>query len=1100
MTANRLKLFLLVLTCCLGGGVRAQLTVNTAPTPQQLVQNFLLGTGVSAANVVYNGGQGARGSFNCAGPCNLGLGSGVLLTSGSLGLAIGPNNLTGAGTGTGTGSDSDLNLLNPGGTSPQDASVLEFDFTVATDSVRFRYVFGSEEYSDFVGTGCNDVFGFFINGPGITGKKNIARIPGTNTPILINNVNNGFSPGLTSPNGPCTNCAYFRDNHGSTTLQYDGLTTVLTAGSSVCPCETYHIKLAVQDFCDGLFDSGVFLEQNSFSSNGINSVSIMALGNPLQIGDTVYICPGDSVEITSGASTDCRMPVWSTNDTAFSIMATSPGAYYCSFVNFNPFCFASTPVLYVDYIDDPATITPQGPTSICPGDSVVLSASSGTGYLWSTGATTRNITVFTPGAYYCTVYRGANPNCAAFTDTVTVSNLNASILTITASGTTTFCQGNSVVLTASDPQVNWSNGSTTQSITVTTAGSYTAVPVSPGFCPIPATVTTIVLANPTVSINGPLSSCQGSSVNLNAGGGFSSYQWSNGSTAQTIQVSASGTYSVTVSSLQGCTATVSAVFNALPFNSPSISGPAGFCNGGTATLSAIGTYSAYRWSNGSTASDITVSTGGNYTVTVTASNGCSGSASSGVNAWALPSVQINGPATICQGKLAVLRASAPATSFSWSTGAATDSIVTGTAGSYTVNVTDTNGCSSSASFNLQVNPNPSPSITGDDTLCDGEISQLDAGGPFIQYSWSNGQTTATIQVATQGGYGVVVTDQNGCTGTVSRQVTVHPLPLVSISGDRDVCFGESSTLETIAGQGTYLWSTGSSDPMITVDTDGFYTVTVTNPAGCTISEGADFRVHPVPAASYDATQPISCEEILVEFKNTSQCEPSSVFTWDFGDGTGSSLRSPSHEYTSQGEYHTRLIVVSPFGCADTDSQLVTVLFIPPPEASFTASEPLVSIFNSAVSFTNTSTNAARYKWNFGDGQSSSEENPVHIFDRTGTNSVTLIAANGEECLDEYTLNIEVAPFFIPNAFSPNDDGKNDVFFDGTPVMDVTSFNMRIFNRWGEQIYETDAYTRPWDGTQRNGTPCQAGLYTYLINIVSIKGKPYEFKGTFNLVR
>lgn len=1095
----RLKIFLLALICCLASEVRAQLTVSTVPTPQQLVQNFLLGTGVSATNVSFNGGAMARGSFNCVGPCNLGISSGVLITSGNLTNAIGPNNQTGASFSSGSGSDQDLNQLNPGGAS-MDAGVLEFDFTVATDSVRFRYVFGSEEYSDFVGTGCNDVFGFFINGPGITGKKNIALIPGTNTPILINNVNNGFAPGLTSPSGPCSNCAYFRDNHGSTSTQYDGLTTVLTAGSEVCPCETYHIKLAVQDFCDGLYDSGVFLEQNSFSSNGINAVSIMAVGNPLQIGDTIFICPGDSVEITTGASTSCKMPVWSNNDTAFSIMATTPGAYYCSFVNFNPFCFASTPVIYVDYIDDPATITPLGPTSICPGDSVVLSASQGTGYLWSTGATTRNITVYAPGSYWCTVYRGPNTNCAVISDTVTVSNLTASLLSISTSGSTTFCQGGSVLLTASSPMVNWSNGSSSQSITVSVSGSFTATPTDPGFCPIPATVTTTVQPNPVVNINGPLFACQGSTVNLNAGTGYSSYSWSTGSTVQTIQVNTSNSYSVTVTNQQGCSGTATAVFTAMPFTAPTIAGPSGFCDGNTATLSAIGTFSAYRWSTGSTASDIIVSSAGNYTVTATASNGCSGTASKVVGAWSLPPLQISGPNQICEGKYAVLQANSPGSTCSWSTGAVTDTVVTGTAGTYEVIVTDTNGCSATASINLQVNPNPQPMITGDNEFCDGFLSQLDAGGPYNSYSWSNGQTGASIMAATQGSYSVSVTDQKGCTGTAAISVTVHPLPVASVSGDLDVCSGESSILGTIPGQGTYLWSTGSNDASITVDQDGYYSVTVTNSHGCSNIAGADFRVHPAPKASYNTTQPISCEEIRVEFQNNSQCEPSSVFTWDFGDGSGSALRSPSHTYTSQGEYKTSLTVESPFGCMDADSQLVTVLFFPPPEASFIASAPLVSIFNSSVTFTNTSTNAAWYKWNFGDGQSSADENPVHVFDRSGTNTVTLTAANGEECLDDFTMNIEVAPFFIPNAFSPNDDGKNDVFFDGTPVMDVTSFDMKIFNRWGEMIYQTDAYTRPWDGTHRNGTPCQAGLYTYVINIVSIKGKPYEFKGAFNLVR
>jgi gliding motility-associated-like protein len=131
---------------------------------------------------------------------------------------------------------------------------------------------------------------------------------------------------------------------------------------------------------------------------------------------------------------------------------------------------------------------------------------------------------------------------------------------------------------------------------------------------------------------------------------------------------------------------------------------------------------------------------------------------------------------------------------------------------------------------------------------------------------------------------------------------------------------------------------------------------------------------------------------------------------------------------------------------------------------------------------------------------SSEDNPTHIFDKVGTNKIKLIAYNIAECFDEYEANIEVAPFFIPSAFSPNDDGKNDVFFDGTPVLNVTSFDMQIFNRWGQNIYTTDSFFRPWDGYMSNGDPSPVGLYTYKIKITSIKGKYFEFTGSFSLIR
>ncbi len=245
----------------------AQLSVSNTMTPQQLVQNVLLGTGVTATNITYTGSPIARGTFNGA-ASNIGLGSGVLLTTGSIFNAPGPNDKDNSGTDNLRPGNHDLNTLAD--TSTQDACILEFDFVPLTDTVRFRYVFGSEEYNEYVCSFYNDVFAFFISGPGITGFQNIALIPGTATPVTINRLNNG-SCGLDQPfHTGCdlSNSAYFIDNENppGATVQYDGFTTVFTAQARVIPCQTYHIRLAIADAGDGMFDSGVFLEAGSFAS------------------------------------------------------------------------------------------------------------------------------------------------------------------------------------------------------------------------------------------------------------------------------------------------------------------------------------------------------------------------------------------------------------------------------------------------------------------------------------------------------------------------------------------------------------------------------------------------------------------------------------------------------------------------------------------------------------------------------------------------------------------------------------------------------------------------------------------------------------------
>lgn len=236
----------------------AQIALNTTMTPQQLVQNVLVGGGVSISNITYTGHATAIGEFANGGTTNIGLGRGVILASGNITNCVGPNNSSGAGTSLGTPGDPTLTAV--ANQTTYDAAVLEFDFVPLSDTIRFRYVFGSEEYPEYVNS-FNDVFGFFISGPnplgGTYSNHNIALIPGTATPVSINNVNH------------LLNTQYYVNNANGLTIQYDGFTTVLTAWARVVPCSTYHIKIAIADAGDGVLDSGVFLEENSFSTNAV---------------------------------------------------------------------------------------------------------------------------------------------------------------------------------------------------------------------------------------------------------------------------------------------------------------------------------------------------------------------------------------------------------------------------------------------------------------------------------------------------------------------------------------------------------------------------------------------------------------------------------------------------------------------------------------------------------------------------------------------------------------------------------------------------------------------------------------------------------------
>jgi gliding motility-associated-like protein len=264
-----LTLFLLSLHFSFG-----QIAVTNTLTPAELVQNILLGSGITATNIMYNGVAGDANIiqtnasyFDASGtPFAASVPRGVLLSSGAGTVAVGPENDFGAwdDTGTSTVTDPDLTAITPNALF--NGVVIEFDFVATGDTLSFDYIFASEEYPDDYGSQFYDVFGFFISGTGFAGPYtnggvNIATLPGTTTPISILNLN------------PNTNTVYYVDNQGGaaygTAIQYDGCSVLLTSSAQLVCGETYHIKLGIANSGDGTLDSGVFLEAESFNSNNI---------------------------------------------------------------------------------------------------------------------------------------------------------------------------------------------------------------------------------------------------------------------------------------------------------------------------------------------------------------------------------------------------------------------------------------------------------------------------------------------------------------------------------------------------------------------------------------------------------------------------------------------------------------------------------------------------------------------------------------------------------------------------------------------------------------------------------------------------------------
>lgn len=514
----------------------AQLTVQNTQTPAQLVQNVLVGGGVQVFNVTFNGLPGntispQAGTFNGTNS-NIGINSGILLTTGNITVAPGPNNTGSMSTPTNppSGGDPDLTAIS-GGFQTFDKAVLEFDFIPTGDTVTFQYVFGSEEYPEFVNSGFNDAFGFFLSGPGINGPFtgnaiNIALIPGTTTPVTINNVNNGSNDcPLGGPNGPCMNCAYYVNNCGGMTVQYDGFTTVLTAIAAPLICgDTFHIKIAIADVGDASWDSGVFLKAGSFSSNNVSMESNIDITG----SDSILFegCGMASIKLfrTDSAlshTVTINVSGTATNGVDYSTIPNSivfnpgQGTY---FLNINAFadglteglesviielvqtiCNVSDTQTVMFYIGDyfTPTSTPLNATKNCVNEYVSIGVSIQNGdppftYLWQPGGQTTSTISVSPGSTTTYIVIIEDECGYLWQDTVTVTVVNHPPLSVSGNQNITLpCPGDQITL-----QVNVSGGSGGTLPLIWSDGSNT-YPNGTTITPPPGTTTYTVVINDT---------------------------------------------------------------------------------------------------------------------------------------------------------------------------------------------------------------------------------------------------------------------------------------------------------------------------------------------------------------------------------------------------------------------------------------------------------------------------------------------------------------------------------------------------------------------------------------------------------------------------
>ncbi len=930
----------LLLSLSLNNGY-AQLIITAHPNAQALAQR-LVGDGVSISNVSFTGNPLMASFFlNRANRTNIGIDSGIVLTTGQA-KSIGNNwGVDGNGTGPASTLDASGNWGLPGDNDLstavgnfdlEDACVLEFDFVPLGDSIKFNYVFSSEEYVPDYVCSFNDVFAFFISGPGITGLKNIALIPNTNTPVSIFNVND--VQGGTCPN----NTQYYIDNRTNVFFTHDGHTVVLTAKEKVQPCQTYHLKLVLADSGDDMVDTGVFLQARSLSSNAFG--------------------------ITNLTQTDA-------SGNSYLVEGCATGAFNITRPRKDPF-----------------------PLNI--------SLSYG-------GQTTNGI------------------------------DMQTLPLNVVIPANDSFVTVNVIPLMDGIPE-----GIETIKI-YALAGCAAGLPTDSTYIQI-RDYDILQLSPDTARI------CQGSSVQLNASAGYTSYQWNTDPTLSNLNSPTPIATPVNPSTTYICTAVV------------------GTCQAQDSV------YVERKKVNFLSKTDVKCRGGMDGSLQVSAGFG-----------WISPvQYSLDG--------------------INWQS---SNSFTNLAAGTYMVKVRDAD-CTDSLPVTVnQAFPDllistqaiTAASCTGNP---DGQIS-LTAQGGLAPYSWSTDgisfQTSSLFNL-NQGNYTITVKDANGCIHTGPATIPLINTVTIDAGPDAAICEGTGLRLNASSNASSFSWTPASTlsnnnilNPQASPAATTTYFVTATSGI-CSRTDSVIIEVWPAPVA--DAGADISdCFGKIIQLNGTGgvshQWTPATYFTGP------SNVANPSLKATASTSYY--LSVTDARGCRSLRDDEVRVNVTP--AVRMDAGRDTVAAINQPIQLKATELSMAgviRYNWTSPQFlNDASIANPIATLPYDFRYTVTGTTADGCEGTDEVLIKVYKGPeIYVPSGFSPNGNGLNDQLR-ALPIGIKEFRYFRVFNRWGQLIFQTKDPGKGWDGTI-NGTPQPIGTYIWMAEAVDYLGKPLFRKGTVTIIR
>ncbi|NSW45858.1 MAG: gliding motility-associated C-terminal domain-containing protein [Bacteroidales bacterium] len=840
--------------------------------------------------------------------------------------------------------------------------------------------------------------------------------------------------------------------------------------------------------------TGNFLSGYSYSGNfsfPINIDGQKTLDNGWVFGTMASDYTYYLLKANSSGSTGCYESTFNSSTTTITLTSTNySGSYLTGASSGNPSITVTafnidTMVTDCQFIpcDTPlVSITPPAAT-ICQGQNTTLTASGSNGsgsctsYSWNSGQTTASINVSPTNTTTYTVV-GYVGTCPSHPTSVTVTVNPIPIVSI--SGDNNICVGESTTLTASGGNSYiWSNGGNTNSIVVSPVNTtiYNVTATNTYSCTSTANYQVTVNPLPTASISGNNTSCAGISVTLTASGG-DQYIWNNGNSNASITVNPSTTtsYQVTVTNTTtGCTATASHTINVNPNPTVYIAGDTIICEGTSTTLTASGA-DTYSWSTGSNTNSITISpplgTTQYYVTATNTTTGCSTVRAITVQVVSAPVVQFAGNTNICIGQTTTITASG-GNAYTWNNGShnASINVSPSTTTMYYVTVS-AGSCQTVDSIQVVVNPLPTVSITGPNSVCEGNSISLTATGGTT-YLWNTSETNNTINVSpsTTTTYSVTVTDNTTqCSATANHTVTVNSNPTITFSGNTSICENETTTI-TASGGNQYLWNTGETTNSITVSPhvgQTIYSVTVTNiSTQCSATSSVTVTVNASPTA-------IAGNDTTICSGTSAQLHASGGVSYVWfptttlnSSTTATPLATPSDTTTYS------VVVTNAQGCKDTATVTVNVAKINSINIVST-SVNCPEGHDGALSVSSIS-GVLPFTYNWSNGQTTSSINNL----AAGTYQLTI--TDGMGCTYSYSATVTQ-----PASFNGT-----------TNIQDVSCFNGNNGAISLTIIGGTSPYTYIWNnGNQTNNpTNLSAGNYnvtvtdshncTYIINDILV---------------